>query len=407
MKRIIPMSSLLVVVLGLLSCRVFNPTDLQESSTKQSVPTLVSARAASTAETMIETMPEAEPEQGIIVQPPVVDLVALQDTLVQTYNKVGPGVVSIRALTRDGDGQGSGFIIDKEGHIVTNYHVVENVTDLEISFPSGLKVRGEVLGTDLDSDLAVIKVDVPAEDLFPLPLGDSDLIQVGQPVIAIGNPFGFEGTMTMGIISGLSRTIQSMHDAPGGGTFSAGDVIQTDAAINPGNSGGPLLNLNGEVIGVNRAIFTTNFNTAGEPVNSGLGFAVSINIVKRVAPALIANGNYDYPYVGILSVNDLSLLAMEELGLPRTQGVYVNQVSAGSPADKAGIIGGSRSTSFGDLLSGGDLITAIDGVEVKTFSDFIGYLIKHTSPGDTVVLTVVRDNEEMEIPIKLEKRPNR
>jgi len=339
--------------------------------------------------------------------PPPVDLVALQDILVQTYDKVGPGVVSIQALTQEGGGQGSGFVIDKEGHIITNYHVVENITDLEVSFPSGLKVRGEVLGTDLDSDLAVVKVDVAADDLFPLPLGDSDLIKVGQPVIAIGNPFGFEGTMTMGIVSGLSRTIESLHNAPGGGTFSAGDVIQTDAAINPGNSGGPLLNLNGEVIGVNRAIFTTNFNTSGEPVNSGLGFAVSINIVKRVAPALIANGNYDYPYVGILSVNDLSLLAMEALGLPRTQGVYVNQVTPGSPADKAGIIGGSRPTSFSDLLSGGDLITAINGVDVITFSDFIGYLIKNKQPGDTVVLTILRDDQEMQIPITLEKRPSR
>lgn len=396
MKRIIPFTILIIpMVFGLFSCRILSRNPAEEALSLPPPSTLVSAIVANPT------------EPGVVVVPPPVDLVALQDILVRTYDKVGPGVVSIQALTQEGGGQGSGFVIDKEGHIITNYHVVENITDLEVSFPSGLKVRGEVLGTDLDSDLAVVKVDVAADDLFPLPLGDSDLIKVGQPVIAIGNPFGFEGTMTMGIVSGLSRTIESLHNAPGGGTFSAGDVIQTDAAINPGNSGGPLLNLNGEVIGVNRAIFTTNFNTSGEPVNSGLGFAVSINIVKRVAPALIANGNYDYPYVGILSVNDLSLLAMEALGLPRTQGVYVNQVTPGSPADKAGIIGGSRPTSFSDLLSGGDLITAINGVDVITFSDFIGYLIKNKQPGDTVVLTILRDDQEMQIPITLEKRPSR
>jgi 2-alkenal reductase len=396
MKRIIPLVVFtIVIIFGLLSCRVFNGNPAEEALPLPPLPTLVSA---------VITNPT---EPGVVIAPPPLDPAALQDILVTTYDKIGPGVVSIRGLTRDGGGQGSGFVIDKEGHIITNYHVVEDLNDLEVAFPSGLKVRGEVLGTDLDSDLAVVKVDVAVDELNPLPLGDSDLVKVGQPVIAIGNPFGFEGTMTMGIVSGLSRTIESLHTAPGGGTFSAGDVIQTDAAINPGNSGGPLLNLNGEVIGVNRAIFTTNFNTDGEPVNSGLGFAVSINIVKRVVPELIAHGTYDYPYVGIMSVNDLSLLAVEALGLPRTQGVYVNQVTPGSPADKAGIIGGSLSTSFSDLLSGGDLITAINGTELITFSDFIGYLIKNQKPGDTVVLTILRGDQEMQIPITLEKRPNR
>jgi len=371
-----------------VACRVF-------SDTPQSTPGL--AKASSPALQAVIT-PGSNPT--------VVDLVSQQDTLVSLYEKVNPGVVAVRVLTSDGGGQGSGFVVDEEGHIVTNYHVVENLTDLEIAFPSGLKTRGKVLGTDLDSDIAVVKVDVPREELHPLTLSDSDQVKVGQTVIAIGNPFGFNGTMTMGIVSGLGRTMQSLHEAPGGGIFSAGDIIQTDAAINPGNSGGPLLNLNGEVVGVNRAIFTTSFTSQGEPVNSGIGFAISINIVKKVLPSLISEGRYDYPYVGITSTDDLSLLQVEALDLPRSTGVYVNIVTDGSPADKAGIVGGSRPSSIPGLQSGGDLIIAIDGIEVQTFSDFLGYIIKNKSPGDTVLLTVLRGNEQIEISLTLESRPS-
>ena len=338
--------------------------------------------------------------------PPAVDLVSQQDTLVRIYEAANPGVVSLRVLTPDGGSQGSGFVFDQEGHILTNYHVVENLTDLEVAFPSGYKTRGTVMGTDLDSDIAVIQVDSPASELHPLHLGDSDQVKVGQTVIAIGNPFGFKGTMTVGIISGLGRSMQSLHEAPGGNGdyFSAGDIIQTDAAINPGNSGGPLLDLNGDVIGINRAIYTTNFSSTGQPVNSGLGFAVSINIIKRVVPALIANGKYDYPYVGITSVSDLTLLEQEALDLPQSVGVYVAEISPGSPADKAGLKAGSQTTSVG-LKAGGDLIVAIDGHEVLGFSDFIGYLIKNKSPGDTVVLTVLRGDQNMEVSLTLDKRP--
>jgi 2-alkenal reductase len=339
--------------------------------------------------------------------PPAADLVALQDTLVNIYQTVNPGVVSLRALTEDGGSRGSGFVIDQEGHIITNYHVVEGISDLEVAFASGVKVRGEILGTDLDSDIAVIKVDVPPDSLQPLALGDSDTVQVGQTVIAIGNPFGFNGTMTMGIVSGLGRSMTSLHESPTGGMFSAGDIIQTDAAINPGNSGGPLLNLNGEVIGVNRAIFTTSFNDMGQPVNSGIGFAVSINIIKRVAPVLIAEGHYDYPYIGIISLSDLSLLEQEALGLSRSTGVYITEVSPDSPADQAGLQAGSRRTDIPGLLGGGDLIIAIDGVEVLSFADFISYLLRSKSPGDSVVLTIIRDDQEMEVKVTLDKRPSR
>jgi 2-alkenal reductase len=341
-----------------------------------------------------------------VLIPPAADLVALEDSLMAVYEKVNPGVVSLRILTEQGGSLGSGFVFDELGHIITNYHVVEDVTDMEVAFPSGVKTRAEVIGKDLDSDIAVIKVTLPESDLYPLSFSDSDTVRVGQAVIAIGNPFGFRGTMTMGIVSGLGRTMQSLHEVPGGGMFSAGDIIQTDAAINPGNSGGPLLNLQGEVVGVNRAIFTTNFSDSGDPLNSGLGFAISINIVKRVVPSLIANGKYDYPYVGITSLNDLSLLEVEALGLPQATGVYVNKVTPDGPADQAGIIGGNRATSIFNLNSGGDLITAIDDVEVQTFADFISYLIKYKSPGDVVVLTVLRNGKIEEVPVRLEKRPD-
>ena len=361
----------------------------------------------------VETEISAPPPQIVretvvnpVLIPPAVDLVAMEDTLVEVYELVNPGVVSIRGINGDDNSLGSGFVVDQEGHIITNYHVVEGADQLEIAFPSGKKTHAEVLGTDLDSDIAVIKVELDPADLHPLYLSDSDLIRVGQTVVAIGNPFGFRGTMTVGIVSGLGRSMESLHDAPGGGVFSAGDIIQTDAAINPGNSGGPLINLNGEVVGVNRAIYTNNFSSSGDPVSSGLGFAISINIVKRVLPALIAEGEYAYPYVGITSINDLSLLQQEALNLTRATGVYVNRITTGSPAERAGLIGGSLSTAYPDLRAGGDLIIAIDGYEVLTFADFIGYIIKNKSPGDQIQVTVVRDGEVVEIELTLGERPS-
>jgi 2-alkenal reductase len=196
-----------------------------------------------------------------------------------------------------------------------------------------------------------------------------------------------------------------MREAGGGNYFGAGGIIQTDTAINPGNSGGPLLNLNGEVIGINRAIRTDTFTTAGEPLNSGIGFAISINIVKRVVPSLIAEGKYDYPYLGITSTNELTLIEQEALGLSRATGVYVVDVTPGSPADDAGLHSGTAETEIGGLFAGGDLIIAIDGTEVRTFADLLGYLFSFKSPGDTVVLTVLRGEEETQIKLTLGKRP--
>ncbi|HEX9029314.1 MAG TPA: trypsin-like peptidase domain-containing protein, partial [Anaerolineales bacterium] len=326
--------------------------------------------------------------------PPASNQAATQDTLVKLYAAVNPGVVSILVVTPDGEATASGFVVDDSGHIVTNYHVVEGASSLEIGFVTGLKVHGQVVGADLDSDIAVVQVKAPAEELHPLVLGDSSQVQVGQTVVAIGNPFRLNGTMTVGIVSGLGRTVQSLHSTSDGGSFSAADVIQTDAAINPGNSGGPLLDLNGQVIGVNESIRTTTFSTQGQPVNSGIGFAISANMIKRVLPDLITHGKYDYPYLGITSQNDLTLAEQEALGLSQSTGVYITGVVPGGPADKAGLRAGSRNSSIDNLKAGGDLITGVDGKPVRTYNDLIGYLVENKSPGDRVTLTVLRDGKQ-------------
>lgn len=358
--------------------------------------------------------PDDPPSTGVILDsnPPTqitgeLEFASQEDLLIEIYNRVSPGVVSIRVFTGAGDGQGSGFVIDSQGHIVTNYHVVEGAEEVEIDFASGFKTWGQVIGTDIDSDLAVIVVDAPSEELHPLPLGDADQIQVGQTVIAIGNPFGLYGTMTMGIISSLGRTLDSLRQAPGAGGFffTAGDLIQTDAAINPGNSGGPLLNLRGEVIGVNRAIRTESTTQTGAPLNSGIGFAVSVSLVERVVPVLIEEGVYNYPYIGISSLSELSLVQIEALELPRTTGIYVTDISQGGPADEAGLRAGSVDTGYPGLLAGGDLIIAIDNVPVYEFGDLISYLFNNTSPGDTIIVTIIRDNQELDVPVELTARP--
>ena len=239
-------------------------------------------------------------------------------------------------------------------------------------------------------------------------------MQIGQTVIAIGNPFRYLGSMSVGVISGLHRTLASEHATPGGGQpFTAGDLLQTDTAINPGNSGGPLFNLNGEVIGVNRAIETADYSATGQPVNSGVGFSVSSNIIKRVVPVIIKEGRYDYPYLGISSVSlgnpsqgGLSLDEINTLGLKQTTGTYVTEVAKSGPAEQAGIKPGSQTTSVQGLLAGGDLIIAIDGHPVIQYDDLISYLITNKGPGDTVVLTVLRGEEKQDVTLTLGKRPS-
>jgi 2-alkenal reductase len=317
---------------------------------------------------------------------------SLETNLTTLYSLVNPGVVSILVINELGSGQGSGFVLDKEGYIITNYHVIESVSTVEVDFPSGLKTYGQIIGKDPDSDLGIVKVDISPDQLQPLALGDSDQVKVGQTVVAIGNPFGYSGTMTAGIISGIGRTLDSLRSVPGGDYFSASDIIQTDAAINPGNSGGPLLNLQGEVIGVNRAISTTNISMQGEPLNSGVGFAVAINTVKHVIPSLIAEGKYDYPYLGVEGLSDINLAAQEELRLPQASGVYVTNVSSGGPAKRAGV-------------EKGDLIIAVDNHPINDFGDLLSYLFYFKKPNDNVVLTLLRSGKQTQVTLLLDKRP--
>ncbi len=378
-----------VLVITTISCRLFTSPQVPPSPEESQNPTA-----------------PLPPQSETIPENPIVNYVDLEDQLVKLYQRVNPGVVTISVLSEKGGGLGSGFVLDKEGHIVTNFHVILGAAEVEVDFPSGYKTRGTIVGTDPDSDLAVLKVDAPPEELIPIPLGDSDSVQVGQLVVAIGNPHGLASTMTTGIISSLGRTMPSLHEAPGGGSFfTAGDIIQTDAAINPGNSGGPLLNLKGEVIGVNVAIQTNSVDISGQPINSGIGFAISVNTLKRVVPSLIEKGSYDYPYLGIESLSDLNLFQQETLGLPQSTGVYILNVSPGSPAEKAGLRGGTTPTDVPGLFAGGDLIIAIDEVQVRNFNDLISYLIHYTSPGDTVTLTVLREDEVIEIDLVVGKRP--
>ena len=336
------------------------------------------------------------PTAAVAAAPPVT--ASEEQLLIDLYQRVNPSVVAILVEDQTGGALGTGFVIDTEGHVVTNFHVVEGAQQIEVDFPSGFKTRGQVLGTDADSDLAVIKMDTLPEQLIPVPLGDSDQVQVGQRVVAIGNPFGLSGTMTIGIVSGLGRTLQSVRTTESG-AFSAPDIIQTDAAINRGNSGGPLLNLQGEVIGVNKALESeTGFN-------AGIGFAVASNTVKQVVPYLIKDGKFVYPYLGIRALDELSLSAQERSKLPQASGAYVTSVVPGGPSDQAGVQADSASETAADFNGDGDLIIAIDGREVRVFSNLLSYLVNHTRPGQEVTLTVLRGGEKVDVKVTLGERP--
>ena len=361
-------------------------------------------------QTTTETTPEAQiqPTATTQAQSTQIEIVgeyaALEGSLEAIYEQYSPGVVSLQYSNAEGSGQGTGFVIDKEGHIVTNYHVANGIEQLEVHFSSGLKVYGQVVGLDMDSDLAVIKVDVDPEELVPLVFGDSSLVKVGQTVVAIGNPYGLSGTMTVGVVSARGRVLDSMRQTASGSYYSSGDTIQTDALINPGNSGGPLLNLNGEVIGVNRAIQTAGMSVTGDAINTGIGFAISSNIASKVVPSLIAKGSYDYPYLGMTSYSSMSLAMIEVLDLPQSTGAYVSSVVNGGPADIAGIKGGSVPTSVQDVYKGGDLIVAVDGQQIKDFSELLSYLVVNKNPGETITFTVIRNGQTLDVDVVLGRR---
>ena len=345
---------------------------------------------------------------GTAPAPQVVDAqgsVALNDLEVQftnLYATANPSVVSIQVVEANGFGQGSGFVYDTAGDIVTNYHVAGQALRINVIFWDETSVPAELVGGDADSDLAVIKVDPNAAPaLHPLAIGDSSAIQVGQMVVAIGNPFGLSGTMTTGIVSALGRSLPSQNSTFDTGGFRTYDIIQTDAAINPGNSGGPLLNLAGEVIGVNTAIESSTQQ------NSGVGFAVPSNIIARVAPTLAAKGHYDHPWLGI-SGGTITASVATQMGLPAEQlGVLVAEVTGGGPAQAAGLRGSNRQGVINGqaVAVGGDVVIAINGAPVQRFEDLTNYLAFQTDAGQTVVLDVLRNGQQIQLPVTLGVRP--
>jgi 2-alkenal reductase len=314
-------------------------------------------------------------------------IVDYQQQLIGLYARVNPAVVSVNLQT----GGGSGFVITADGNIVTNNHVVEAGGPIVIAFANGDRYDAEVLGTDPQADIALL--DIEANNLPTVPLGDSDALQVGQLVVAIGSPFGLDNTMTTGIVSGLSRSLPG-EGFTGAPSYQVPNVIQTDAAINPGNSGGPLLTLNGEVVGVNTAIES--------PVraNSGVGFAVPSNVVSVVVEQLRSGGRVAYPWLGIQGGTMTSDIA-EEIGLSReTRGVIVSAVTPGGPAEASGLLGGDPATGLG-----GDVIVGIDNQPVNEFDDLLSYVVQQARVGQTVRLSILRDGQPMTIDLVLGERP--
>ena len=340
---------------------------------------------------VVTPTPQPSTEQGAAQS-----LVDIEEQLVtDLYARVSPAVVCVTAPQRFGECIGSGFVLDAEGHIVTNDHVAQAAEELLVTLADEHTVPAVVVGSDPGSDLAVLKIDVPPEELVVAELGDSASLRVGQRAIAIGNPFGLERTITTGVISSLGRTL-NRNDSD----FQIADLIQTDAAINPGNSGGPLLDSQGKVIGINSAIASES------GTNSGVGFAIPVDILKRVAPELIAQGRYRHPWIGVTG-RSISPEMVEAADLPVDTGVLIFEVEPGSPADKAGLRGGEQQIVISGLpiLVGGDILVAIDQVEVKRFDDVVNYLGSRTSVGDQVTLTVIRETGNVELSVTLEERP--
>lgn len=322
-------------------------------------------------------------------------------TLPELFTRVEKSVVQITDSDQTSplDSRlGSGFVYDDNGHIVTNHHVVNGGGRIDVTFLDGTVYRATLMGSDPYTDLAVLYVkDVPQEKLVPLPLADSTTVRVGEQVAAIGNPFGLSGSMTAGIISGVGRLIP--NDLAG--QFSIPDVIQTDAPVNPGNSGGPLLNMRGEVIGINSAIYSTTGQSAG------VGFAIPSNTMTKVVPSLITNGSFQHPWLGV-SGTDMTPGIAAALGLNQPRGLLVVDVVDGSPAAQAGIRRGDdpRSIDGRDINLGGDVITAIDDKTVRKIDDILVFLEREKTAEDNLKLTILRDGQLQDINIALAARPN-
>jgi S1-C subfamily serine protease len=331
---------------------------------------------------------------------------ALEAQVEAVYDEAGPSVVHVtsQVITYDffmqpipQEGTGSGFVYDTEGHIVTNYHVVADAESVSVALAAGGVYTATIVGMDSSNDLAVLRIE--AQGLpDPIPLGDSGQLRVGQFVVAIGNPFGLDRTLTVGVISALSRVIESPDSR------FIGQAIQTDAAINPGNSGGPLLGLQGRIIGVNAQIVSPS------QASAGIGFAIPVNTVRRVVPQLIAQGHYPHPSLGItvlrFEAEGAQLLREAGMEVPVDKGLLVAEVAAGSPAATAGIHAGDRVVSIGNaqIPVGGDIVTAVNGTPVTTFQELTVYLESETQVGDTIEVTIIRDGREMTVKVTLAER---
>ncbi len=337
---------------------------------------------------------------------PAGDVLNLEQDLIRIYQKVNPSVVNITTQilrpdffwgTVPEEGAGSGFLWDDQGHIITNYHVIEDAHSIQVSFAPGVVMPAQVVGADPGNDLAVIQVENPPENVHPLPLADSDALQVGQIVVAIGNPFGrFQRTMTMGVISALDRTIKVQEGRV------LRKVIQTDADINHGNSGGPLLDSSGRVIGVISAIYSPT------GANAGVGLAIPVNKAKRVAPVLIAKGRYAHPWLGIEHLGyEITPYLAKRLNLSVDHGLLIAKIYQDSPAQKAGIRPANDEVILGNYryLVGGDILTAIDGAPLKSWEDLDAYLQENTEVGQTVALDIIRDGQPMQVQVTLGEEP--
>jgi S1-C subfamily serine protease len=397
MRKLVFVSLLLFsVLLGVVACNlaefsalIAEPTQVEAPAAESTEPTPSPVVIVVTPTPLPSTpLPVAGSGEQVVVDPE-------EQLVIDVYARLSPAVVCITAPQQFGQCIGSGFVIDAEGYVVTNNHVAEAADELLVTLVDEHTVPAEVVGTDPGSDLAVLKIDVPAEDLAVAELGESSTLQVGQRAIAIGNPFGLERTVTTGVISAIGRTL-SRDDSD----FQLAELIQTDAAINPGNSGGPLLDSQGRVIGVNTAI------TSESGVNSGVGFAIPVDIVKRVVPELIDQGRYRHPWLGITG-GSITAELVEAADLPVETGVLIYEIEPGSPAEVAGLRGGTRQIVVSNvpLLVGGDIVIAIDEVTVKRFEDVVNYLASQTTVGEEVTLTVVRDGGELQIDVTLEERP--
>ncbi len=416
--------SLFLILLLALSACASPETAVPTNETAASEPVAIAEVSQNTTTNQVDVQPAA-PEQAPAAQ--AATILSEQQTLIDLYKQVNPSVVSIRVNSSassttslpenhpDVPGspldpqnmipstiQGSGFIYDAAGHIVTNNHVVADAGDITVVFWDGSEAAATLVGTDPDSDLAVIQLtDADASMIKPVPLGDSDALEVGQFVIAIGNPYGLANSMTTGIVSGLGRMLPTGTTFANGAGFSIPAIIQTDAAINPGNSGGPLLNLAGEVIGINTAIESSSRSFAG------IGYAVPSKAISQVIPELIANGRVEHPWLGIRG-GTVDSDIIEAMNLSSGQrGVLIAEAIADGPAAKAGLKGGDETVQINglNLTIGGDIITAIDGQPVLEFDDVLTYIVQDTTVGQTVTMTILRDGQEQNVDVTLEARP--